>query len=148
MIFRAKRMLLLALMACFCLCCLYGQSGSTYQRTRLSINRLRAKHPRAGGIVSGITHIMLGLFFGAAGCILTFGLFFMNNDYIQQNINILFVNPLLLVMVPLGVLEAAYKFNRIQPERRLKTAWTYVFAAGMIRKRGSYPGACPCCKIV
>jgi hypothetical protein len=98
----------------------------------LLVNRLRAKHPRTGGIVSGILHIAFGLFFGVAGCVLTFGLFFMNNDYIQQNISILFVNPLLLVMVPLGVLEAAHKCSRVEPEKWLKRAWTYVFAAGML----------------
>jgi hypothetical protein len=55
----------------------------------------------------------------------------MNNDYIQQNINILFVNPLLLVMVPLGILEAA-QYGRPWPGKGLKIIWTYVFISGMV----------------
>ena len=97
----------------------------------LSINLLQAKHPRAGGVASGMLHIAFGLFFGVTGCVLVFGLFFMNNDYIQQNINILFVNPLLLILVPLGVLEAAQR-GRIRPEKWMKMVWTYVFVSGMI----------------
>jgi hypothetical protein len=97
----------------------------------MSINLLRAKHPRTGRMASGILQAVFGLFFGVTGCILVFGLFFMNNDYIQQNINILFVNPLLLVMVPLGVLEAAQR-GRTRPGKWLKMVWTYVFVSGMI----------------
>jgi hypothetical protein len=63
--------------------------------------------------VSGVLHILFGLFLAAAGCIPVFGFFFMGNDCIQQNINVPFVNPLLLGMVPLGLFEAA-QFSRVR----------------------------------
>jgi hypothetical protein len=88
------------------------------------------KFPRTGRILLGALQSILGLFLGIAGCVLVFG-FLMNNDYIQQNINILFVNPLLLVMAPLGILYAAnirFPFTK----KALSILWTYVFIAGAI----------------
>ena len=58
--------------------------------------------------------------------------FFMKNDYIQQNINLLFINPLLLAAVPLGIFSAAHKLNAVNPEKCLRILWTYAAAAGII----------------
>jgi hypothetical protein len=91
---------------------------------------LRGKWPGAG-ILWNLSQSVIGLFLGAAGCILVFGLFFLNNDYVQQNINILFVNPLLLAAVPLGVL-AANRCQHIMIEKYIRTLWTYVFIAGLV----------------
>jgi hypothetical protein len=52
----------------------------------------------------------------------------MNNDYIQQNANILFINPLLLVMLPLGILYAANIRFPIM-DKCLRIIWTYIFIA-------------------
>jgi hypothetical protein len=98
----------------------------------LFISRLRKKHPRAGRILLGASQSILGLFFGFAGCVLLFGLFFMSNDYIQQNINMLFINPLLLAAVPLGIMAATGKSFRVNPNKWLHILWTYVFIAGAI----------------
>ncbi|MDR0324255.1 MAG: DUF4105 domain-containing protein [Treponema sp.] len=96
------------------------------------IRTLRKRYFRFYRILWGIIQSILGLFFGSAGCILFWGLFLMNNDYIQQNINIFFVNPLLLIIVPLGILTAINKSFRINPDRILRLLWTYVFAAGSV----------------
>jgi hypothetical protein len=85
---------------------------------------------RTGRILWGILQSLLGLFLGGCGCILVFG-FLMDNDYIQQNINILFVNPLLLVMIPLGILYAA-NIRFPSTEKCLHILWTCVFIAGGI----------------
>ena len=89
------------------------------------------KYPRLSRIFLGTIHSLAGLFFGICGCVLVFG-FFMNNDYFKQNANILFVNPLFLVITPLGVLYATGKQFRLDPEKCLRALWTYVFAAGCL----------------
>jgi hypothetical protein len=93
---------------------------------------LRKKKPRIGRTAWGIFHSVLGLTAGIAGCALTYAWFFMKNDYIQQNINLLFINPLLLAAVPLGILTAAGRESPRQPERRLRILWAYVAAAGIL----------------
>ena len=86
-------------------------------------------HPLSARILLGLSHSFLGLLFGVSGCILVFGMFFMSNDYFRQNINLLFVNPLLLLITPLGIMVALDKSFRINPERCLRIIWTYVFIA-------------------
>jgi len=54
----------------------------------------------------GTTSIFLGLFFGIAGSMLLFLMFFTDHDYTYHNINIFFVNPLFLSLVPLGFILA------------------------------------------
>jgi hypothetical protein len=98
----------------------------------LGIAVLRRKKPLAGRILWGLSQSVLGLCGGVAGFVLTYGLFFMNNDYIQQNINILFLNPLLFAAVPFGVFAALGKPSRIRPERWLRLFWALVFTAGAI----------------
>jgi hypothetical protein len=93
------------------------------------IKNLRKKHPRTARILWGLSQSLLGLLFGGSGCVLVFGVFFMNNDYFRQNINLLFVNPLLLVITPLGIMAALNKPFRINPEKCLRVIWTYVFIA-------------------
>jgi hypothetical protein len=93
------------------------------------------KFPCIGRILLGSLQSLLGLCLGASGCVLVFG-FLMDNDYIQQNVNILFVNPLLLLITPLGILCAisSRKFEtpRLFFEKCLRILWTYVFIAGFI----------------
>jgi hypothetical protein len=92
-----------------------------------SITLVRRKFTRSCRILFGSLQSLLGLFLGISGSVLAFG-FFMNNDYIQQNTNILFINPLLLAMVPLGILYAAnVKFPFT--EKCLRIIWTYMFIA-------------------
>jgi hypothetical protein len=94
------------------------------------LNARRNKHPRLCRIINGIIQSLLGLILSASGLVLFIGLFIMNNDYIKQNVNILFVNPLLFVIVPLGILSAIGKPFRINLDRCLRIIWTCVFIAG------------------
>jgi hypothetical protein len=87
------------------------------------IKLLGKKFPRSGRIILGALQSILGLFLGCSSCVLVYG-FLMNNDYIQQNANLLFINPLLLIIVPLGILYAAnIRFSFI--EKCLRIFWTY-----------------------
>jgi hypothetical protein len=92
------------------------------------LHTLRGK--KAGRILWGISQSLLGLGLGISGCVLVFGWFFMSNDYIQQNINLLFINPLLLAVVPLGILSAV-KPSCPKVEKCLHILWAYVFFAGI-----------------
>jgi hypothetical protein len=93
---------------------------------------LRKKYPRGGGILWGAVNVFAGLALGLAGSVLFFGLCFMPNDYIQQNANILFVNPLLLAAVPLGVFTALGKGRKFRGREALPLFWALVFAAGCL----------------
>jgi hypothetical protein len=96
------------------------------------IRRLRKTKPLGGRVLWGIYHSILGLVLGAGGCVLVFAWFFMKNDYIQQNINLLFINPLALAAVPLGMLSATGGAKKLRPERSLQLFWTCVAVAGIL----------------
>ena len=83
-------------------------------------------------VLWGPIQSILGMILGLSGCVLTLGLFFMSNDYIQQNFNIFFVNPLLLLIVPLGILCAANKSFLLNTEKCLRVLWSYVFISGSV----------------
>jgi hypothetical protein len=88
---------------------------------------LGKKFPRSGRIIWGSLQSIFGLFLGCSGYVLVFG-FSMNNDYIQQNANMLFITPPLFVMLPLGILYAAnIWFANI--DKCLRIIWTYIFLA-------------------
>jgi hypothetical protein len=87
-----------------------------------------------GRIPLHLSQAFLGLVFGLAGTIAFFMAFFTNHDYSWNNINIVFVNPLLLAAVPLGCIAALGKDARrcVLCERLLKGLWTYVFFGGLL----------------
>jgi hypothetical protein len=95
---------------------------------------LRKKKPNQGRAVMGITQAAFGIFFGFTGSVLFFMTFFSNHDYTYHNANVLFVNPLMLAAVPLGILCAAGKKpgQRLFCERLLRALWTYVFFGGLL----------------
>ena len=85
-------------------------------------------------VLLGCIHSLSGLFFGLAGSMLFFLTFFTNHDYTFYNINVLFVNPLLLAAVPLG-LNFAFTANgkkRAAAHRLLRLLWAYVFFGGLL----------------
>jgi hypothetical protein len=98
----------------------------------LCIDALRRKNPLAGRVLWGAAHSAAGLCGGAAGFVLFYGLFFMKNDYIQQNINILFLNPLLLAALPLGIFTAIGRPARLKAESCLRLLWAGVFILGVL----------------
>jgi hypothetical protein len=95
---------------------------------------LGKKRPRGGRALLGISQSLLGLFFGAAGLVLFFMTFFTDHDYTYHNINIIYINPLLLAAVPLGIILAASKHapRRARAGRLLQYLWTYVFFGGLL----------------
>jgi hypothetical protein len=92
---------------------------------------LGGKKPRAGRIVWGIFQSLAGLALGILGWILVYAQFFMKNDYIQQNINLIFVNPLPLLALPLGVMSAA-GLTRFKPDKYLRVLWLVISGAGIL----------------
>jgi hypothetical protein len=85
-------------------------------------------------VILGLYQAGLGLFFGGVGLVLFFMAFFTNHDYTWHNANLLFVNPLLLAALPLGIRyamggEPKKQFFR---GRLLRSLWTYVFLAGIL----------------
>jgi hypothetical protein len=100
----------------------------------LALMILRRKHAKAGRIAMGITHSMMGLFWGGIGLLLFFMTFFTNHDYTYDNANLLYVNPLLLIALPLGIRMARGKIKtfRFHTESILKTIWTFSFFCGIL----------------
>jgi len=96
------------------------------------IDALCKKNRRLGKILMCISQCLLGLCLGLLGCVLFVGIFYMKNNLIKQNINILFVNPLLLVIVPLGIMSATNCKAQKNADRVLRWIWTCVFIAGGI----------------
>jgi hypothetical protein len=105
--------------------------------------RIRRKRPVAGRILLGVSHALFGLFFGAAGTLLFFMAFFTNHDYTYHNSNLIYVNPLLLAAVPLGVMMArgcgkrkrgsrSGRFAQDFPGSLLRILWMYVFFGGVL----------------
>ncbi|MDR3337747.1 MAG: DUF4105 domain-containing protein [Treponema sp.] len=95
---------------------------------------LKRGSPVASRISLGVVQSLLGLFFGVAGSVLCFMSFFTNHDYTYHNINVIYVNPLLLAAVPLGILYARGKggAGRFSHVWFLRALWTYVFLAGVL----------------
>jgi hypothetical protein len=91
---------------------------------------MRKKKPLAGQIAWGVFQGLVGLALGILGFVLLYARFFMKNDYVQQNINLLFINPLLLAAAPLGMFTAVRR--SIKPEKFLKVLWICVAAAGLL----------------
>ena len=67
-----------------------------------------------------------GLFFGFAGLMLFFMMFFTDHDYTYNNINIFFANPLLIAALPMGICyyKAPSPIDRSKWELIIKTFWT------------------------
>jgi len=93
-----------------------------------------ARKKTIGGVLLGLSQSLLGLFFGLSGSILFFMTFFSDHDYTWHNSNVIFVNPLWLLFVPLGIVYArTQKSARRQCcARWLRGLWTFVFFAGMV----------------
>jgi hypothetical protein len=89
---------------------------------------------KAFKITIGIIQSILGLFFGIAGSVLFFMTFFTDHDYTYHNINILFVNPLFLAVIPLALIFAftADEKRRNVCGRILKFFWIYVFLGALL----------------
>ena len=95
------------------------------------VKAVQKKHPLFGRIIFYSSQCIFGIIMGLLGIILIIGLS-MNTDYIEQNINILFVNPLLLIILPLGILAAVNVKIIFSPAKLLGIIWTCVFLLGCL----------------
>jgi hypothetical protein len=95
---------------------------------------LRERRPALARALRGVSQSLLGLFFGIAGSILCFMTFFTNHDYTYHNSNILYINPLILGAIPLGLILAFGKEpkKRFRAEQLLQALWTYVLLGGIL----------------
>jgi len=92
---------------------------------------MRNKFPAFSRVLLGISHCFFGLLLGGLGYVLVIGLS-MNTDYVKDNINVLFINPLLLILFPLGILSAINEKLYVNPDKVICIVWNYVFIIGSI----------------
>ena len=90
---------------------------------------LRFGQRKCFAVFNGLFQSFLGLFFGIAGSLLFFMMFFTNHDYTFYNSNIIFVNPLFFLLVPFGFIFAFSKneSKRLKAALTMKFFWVYVF---------------------
>jgi hypothetical protein len=88
---------------------------------------LETKKPAAGRALLGLSHALLSFFFGVMGFLLFFMMAFTNHDYTYHNANILYINPLLLAGLPLGLIYGFSKKGGAFAGFLLRILWTYVF---------------------
>ena len=98
---------------------------------------IRRKYPKAGRILWGTSQTLLGSAFGIAGTILLMSSRIEERDIMRHNVNLLFVNPLLLIAIPLGICAAAdKKINlgkfSVSFEKCLWLIWFYVFITALV----------------
>jgi hypothetical protein len=96
--------------------------------------RLSRRRPSIGHRVKIAAQSILGLFFGLMGSLLFFMSFFTNHDYTWHNSNILFINPLLLAALPLGIASLSKRRpgKRWLADQFLRALWTYVLLGGLL----------------
>jgi hypothetical protein len=93
------------------------------------------KHrPLLGRRLLGASYSILGLILGVTGSLLFFMEFFTNHDYTYENCNILFINPLLFLAVPFGLMYAFGKDEKkiARGKHVLQILMGYVFLTGLI----------------
>jgi hypothetical protein len=95
--------------------------------TCLIIAQAKKPTPRRR-VLLGLSQSALGLFFGIAGTVLYFMSFFTDHDYCRYNANVLYISPLLLAAIPLGIIVARDKNRRRSffAKRFLVGLWTVV----------------------
>jgi len=101
------------------------------------VKKFRKSFPRIGRAVWGLCNVAAGVVLGGIGTILFYGRYLLNYDYIRQNGNLLFINPLLLLALPLGIAACfgagvTVRGKVIAAEKVLRILWAYVFAAGFL----------------
>lgn len=99
----------------------------------MSITQIKKPKPYRR-VILGLSQSFLGLFFGIAGTVLYFMSFFTDHDYCYYNANILYISPLLLAAVPLGIIYARNKNIRraFFAGRLLSGLWTMVVLGALL----------------
>jgi TM2 domain-containing membrane protein YozV len=91
---------------------------------------------RVGRVMSGLVQSAAGLFFGLTGLAILLVPGFTGNEYLAHNNSILFINPVFLAAVPLGIIAALGKPIRVgtgtfSAEKILRVLWTFMFFAAL-----------------
>ncbi len=68
---------------------------------------LKLSRKKAGRLMIGGENLVLGLVLGIPGTLLFFMSFFTDHDVTYGNMNLLFINPLMLLLIPLGLAALA-----------------------------------------
>ncbi|MCL2006686.1 MAG: DUF4105 domain-containing protein [Treponema sp.] len=100
----------------------------------LSFFSIKIAGERAFRMTLGLTQALSSLLLGIAGSMLFFMQFFSDHDYTFQNINIIFANPLFLLLVPAGIFIAFHK-DEVKRQKAIKYSkffWAYVFIACLL----------------
>ncbi|MDR0552143.1 MAG: DUF4105 domain-containing protein [Spirochaetaceae bacterium] len=89
---------------------------------------------RGARALLGITQALWGFFLGIFGTLLFYAEFFSNHIYTYNNINVVFINPLLLAALPLGLIFAFTKKQKtmLACKTALKILWTYVLLGALL----------------
>ncbi|GMO49063.1 MAG: hypothetical protein Ta2G_05630 [Termitinemataceae bacterium] len=92
--------------------------------------KLRGASKTLFGLLCGV----LSLFFALAGSLAFFMAFFTNHDYSFHNMNVIFINPLLLIaFVPAFILAFSKNEEKNKRcEKIFRIVWTYVFFAAIL----------------
>jgi uncharacterized membrane protein HdeD (DUF308 family) len=90
---------------------------------------------RGAGFIGGLAGGLWGFVLGAPGTALFFMSFFTNHDYTYHNNNLLFINPLLLAALPLGIIAGINALRKNprpgRAETLLQGLWTLILAGGL-----------------
>ncbi|MDR1094763.1 MAG: DUF4105 domain-containing protein [Spirochaetaceae bacterium] len=96
------------------------------------IIRAGAKNPAVSRAASGILQSAAGLFLGLSGLAMLLAPVFAGNEYLAHNNNLLFINPLFLAAVPLGIIAARKRGGSVRKaEKALRVLWAYLFCAAL-----------------
>jgi hypothetical protein len=100
----------------------------------IAVMRIRKRQERCGRVLWGAINMLFGLFLGLVGSLLFFLTFFTDHDYVWHNANVIFINPLLLAAVPLGLIVMFSKkpVKVMFSETLLRGLWTYVLLGGLV----------------
>ena len=94
----------------------------------------RRLYPGLGGrFLLGTFNLGMGIFAGGIGFLLFFMTFFTDHHVTHSNLNLLFINPLLLALIPLGIrVLRGSEGGRFSPLFGLRLVWTILASAALL----------------
>jgi hypothetical protein len=120
------------------LAALFGFLRGLSQGGRGGAGRLEGRPGKLGrgaGFIGSLAGGLWGVVLGVPGTALFFMSFFTNHDYTYHNNNLLFINPLLLAALPLGIIAGINALRKNprpgRAETLLQGLWTLILAGGL-----------------
>jgi len=94
---------------------------------------LKFSYRKPGRIILGLGNLGLGLMLGIPGTLLFFMSFFTDHDVTYGNMNLLFINPLMLLLLPLGIAALGSSAKKPAPALLgLRITWTIGTAGAVV----------------